>query len=534
MRTVNLGEPTVGVRELDAVRAVVESGWLSGAGPPECRALEGELRSDRQRRIGLGDIELRFGAPPCLADSRRHSGRRGHRCRLHLSGHRSRSAMGGWDTDLRRRPPRQLGDRRCRGRSIPCLCSDRRDHRRRRVRAAGRLRRAASPGRFGRPLVDRGCCLRPRRHLSGSARRQPRRLCRVQLPRSEGRDGRRGRGPRCLRGRCSRPGSRAPHLRQRARLRAGRRRQRPPSRRSVTTSPLRDPGGDGTRAARAAARTHQRPVRGGRWVLRAAQRSRSGRTADRSARSNPPLGSPTCSPWTRRSTGTAVAMALRTRGRLQRSERIASHLQPVYNSAQRCPVSANLFSRHLAIPMHANLVEDDVGHGRRLFALWSAWTPPAPIVTDPPRTETKRMHRLETVFFTGGAGFIGMHVIPMLLERGYRVRVFDNMFRGDRDAMARLTRDGRRRADRPGHALRRRRPPGDEGLRSVIHVAAVAINKSQCRPVRVDGHQHDRRAQRLRCRGRPRRAPLGLRLQRLGLRRPQKICRCTRTTRCTR
>ena len=42
----------------------------------------------------------------------------------------------------------------------------------------------------------------------------------------------------------------------------------------------------------------------------------------------------------------------------------------------------------------------------------------------------------ETVFFTGGGGFIGMHVVPMLLEKDYKVRIFDNMFRADRDAIA--------------------------------------------------------------------------------------------------
>ncbi|HYS41181.1 MAG TPA: DegT/DnrJ/EryC1/StrS family aminotransferase [Pseudonocardiaceae bacterium] len=33
----------------------------------------------------------------------------------------------------------------------------------------------------------------------------------------------------------------------------------------------------------------------------------------------------------------------------------ASHLQPVYETKQQCPVSADLFQRHLAIPMHAEL-----------------------------------------------------------------------------------------------------------------------------------------------------------------------------------
>ena len=47
-----------------------------------------------------------------------------------------------------------------------------------------------------------------------------------------------------------------------------------------------------------------------------------------------------------------------------------------------------------------------------------------------------------TVFFTGGAGFVGLAVVPMLLDRGYKVRIFDNMFRGDRDAVARLAATG--------------------------------------------------------------------------------------------
>ncbi|MGW0885816.1 DegT/DnrJ/EryC1/StrS family aminotransferase [Streptomyces sp. NPDC002671] len=38
----------------------------------------------------------------------------------------------------------------------------------------------------------------------------------------------------------------------------------------------------------------------------------------------------------------------------------ATHLQPVYRSKQKCPVSADLFQRNLAIPMHAELTTSQV------------------------------------------------------------------------------------------------------------------------------------------------------------------------------
>ena len=41
-----------------------------------------------------------------------------------------------------------------------------------------------------------------------------------------------------------------------------------------------------------------------------------------------------------------------------------------------------------------------------------------------------------TVLVTGGAGWIGQRTVPLLLERGYRMRIMDNMVRGDRDAVA--------------------------------------------------------------------------------------------------
>lgn len=87
-----------------------------------------------------------------------------------------------------------------------------------------------------------------------------------------------------------------------------------------------------------------------------------------------------------------------------------------------------------------------------------------------------------TVFFTGGAGFIGMHVIPMLLERGYQVRLFDNMFRGDRDKVAELVKAGGveliDQDVRYGGAVHK----AMAGCESVIHFAAVSINKSVSDP----------------------------------------------------
>ena len=88
--------------------------------------------------------------------------------------------------------------------------------------------------------------------------------------------------------------------------------------------------------------------------------------------------------------------------------------------------------------MHANLTDgqvDTVADAvREVVALP---TPPTrPAVVPPMPLEEIAPAENRTVFFTGGAGFIGLHVVPLLLERGYRVRIFDNMFRGDRDAVA--------------------------------------------------------------------------------------------------
>jgi perosamine synthetase len=56
----------------------------------------------------------------------------------------------------------------------------------------------------------------------------------------------------------------------------------------------------------------------------------------------------------------AVAMSLRSRGIGANIGTYASHREPVYGTVPICPVSADAFERHLAIPMHANLSQSQV------------------------------------------------------------------------------------------------------------------------------------------------------------------------------
>jgi UDP-glucose 4-epimerase len=88
-----------------------------------------------------------------------------------------------------------------------------------------------------------------------------------------------------------------------------------------------------------------------------------------------------------------------------------------------------------------------------------------------------------TVLFTGGAGFIGMHVIPMLLETGYQVRLFDSMtHRANRDSVEALISGGDVElieADvRYGGSVQR----AMRGVDSAIHFATVSINRSVADP----------------------------------------------------
>jgi UDP-glucose 4-epimerase len=92
------------------------------------------------------------------------------------------------------------------------------------------------------------------------------------------------------------------------------------------------------------------------------------------------------------------------------------------------------------------------------------------------------MTSAKTVLVTGGAGFIGLHVVPMLVQRGYDVRIFDNMFRGDRERVPELEATGHveliDQDVRYGAAVQQ----AMRGCESVIHLAAVSINKGLADP----------------------------------------------------
>jgi UDP-glucose 4-epimerase len=83
-----------------------------------------------------------------------------------------------------------------------------------------------------------------------------------------------------------------------------------------------------------------------------------------------------------------------------------------------------------------------------------------------------------TVLVTGGLGYIGSHVVPELLSRGWRVRILDNYYRCDRAVAASLAalegveviEGDVRYANTVDIAM--------TGVEAVVHLAAVCINKS--------------------------------------------------------
>lgn len=88
----------------------------------------------------------------------------------------------------------------------------------------------------------------------------------------------------------------------------------------------------------------------------------------------------------------------------------------------------------------------------------------------------------KNIIVFGGAGFIGLHVVQLLIDQGWNVRIFDNMVRGDRDKANELASTfGVSIIDqdiRNGAAVM----SAMEGYEYVINLAADSINKSVADP----------------------------------------------------
>lgn len=86
------------------------------------------------------------------------------------------------------------------------------------------------------------------------------------------------------------------------------------------------------------------------------------------------------------------------------------------------------------------------------------------------------------VLVTGGAGFVGTHLCWQLVERGYRVRVLDNLKRANLPVIQPLIDDGRISLIdcdiRYTSAIDR----AADGAEFVVHLAATSINRSQASP----------------------------------------------------
>ncbi len=100
-----------------------------------------------------------------------------------------------------------------------------------------------------------------------------------------------------------------------------------------------------------------------------------------------------------------------------------------------------------------------------------------------------------TVLVTGGAGFIGGHLCRQLAERGYRIRILDNLRRANLPAIQPLLDDGRAELIDGDIRYRAMVDAAVQGAELVVHLAATSINRSQAAPaesvdVDVRGSEH--------------------------------------------
>lgn len=83
-----------------------------------------------------------------------------------------------------------------------------------------------------------------------------------------------------------------------------------------------------------------------------------------------------------------------------------------------------------------------------------------------------------TVLVTGGLGYIGSHVVPALLDRGWRVRILDNRYRNDPAVAEELAAMDDVEVVEGDVRYRYVVDRCMNGVEAVVHLSAVCINKS--------------------------------------------------------
>jgi UDP-glucose 4-epimerase len=86
------------------------------------------------------------------------------------------------------------------------------------------------------------------------------------------------------------------------------------------------------------------------------------------------------------------------------------------------------------------------------------------------------------ILITGGAGFIGGHITEQLVEKGYKVRIFDNLYRGDISKFRKLIESGDVEFVEGDIRYLSRLLEAMDGIEYIYHEAADCINKSLQNP----------------------------------------------------
>jgi hypothetical protein len=111
----------------------------------------------------------------------------------------------------------------------------------------------------------------------------------------------------------------------------------------------------------------------------------------------------------------AIPMALVERNTGQFYSRNASHYEPKLRSL----TATTSFER---------LIED-----RQILSTQSLPTPISPNIM---KTQDLSDHRRKKILVTGGAGFVGSHLVDKLMMEGHEVTVMDNFFTGQKKNIA--------------------------------------------------------------------------------------------------